>query len=169
MMINDEQLYELLAQEKIAYSYHEHLPVDTVEQAQKICTGLIGFHVKNLFLRDKKRNFKLFTIKEDCAIDLKKLSKQVNAQGNFSFSSPEDLMFYLGVKPGAVSAVGVLNDSDKKVEFFIDDRIINEEVVFIHPYRSDRTLGINGQDLINFISKHHGQPNFFNFALVERQ
>ena len=56
---------ELLAkfeEMKIRYKKYEHPPIFTVIDAKKYQKKMVGTHVKNLFLRDKKkRNFLLVT------------------------------------------------------------------------------------------------------------
>ena len=61
-----------------------------------------GAHIKNLYLRDrKKRNF-LVVAQEDRQIDLKSLGGQIGSD-RLSFGSADRLFEMLGVRPGAVS------------------------------------------------------------------
>ena len=70
---------------------------------------------KNLFVRDdKKRNYYLIAVKGDKRVDLKEFRRQHGLRG-LSFASADDLLAILGLIPGAVSPLGVLNDTQRRV------------------------------------------------------
>src|SRR3546814_6115281 len=77
--------------------------VFTVEESRALRGTLPGGHVKNLFLRDKKKRCWLVTAMEDRAIDLKDLKRRLGASGSLSFGNAELLLELLGVEPGAVT------------------------------------------------------------------
>ena len=56
-------LLDLLKEKNIIYQLFEHEPFFTVEESSKlkIDLNMQGAHTKNLFLRDKKRNFYLIS------------------------------------------------------------------------------------------------------------
>ena len=57
--------------------------------------------------------------------------------------------------PGAVTPLGLLNDKEKKVQFFIDkDFMSNQHLVGVHPNDNTATLWIKADDLIKIIKKH---------------
>jgi len=68
-----------------------HPPVFTVEQAKALRGELPGHHIKNLFLRNKKKAMWLVVCLEDRRIDLKALAITLDA-GRFSFGSASRLM-----------------------------------------------------------------------------
>ena len=67
-----------------------HPPVFTVEQAKALRGELPGHHIKNLFLRNKKKAMWLVVCLEDRQIDLKALAAALDA-GRFSFGSADRL------------------------------------------------------------------------------
>ena len=68
-----EQLIALLTSLQISFTTHTHPPLRTVEDAKAMRGDMAGAHIKNLYLRDrKKRNF-LVVAGEDRSIDLKSL------------------------------------------------------------------------------------------------
>ena len=108
--LTSETLYQLMDAEGLEYDVTEHPPLMTVEESRSIRGQLESAegHIKNLFLRNKKGKMWLLTVHEDRKIDLKATAAQL-AAGRFSFCSPERLMTYLGVKPGAVTPLAMLN------------------------------------------------------------
>jgi len=73
----------------IAYENHAHPPLHTVSESQTLRGSLPGAHVKNLFLRDKKKRIWLATVLEDRDVDLKALKRRLGASGSLSFGSPD--------------------------------------------------------------------------------
>ena len=144
-------IYSFLDQHGISYQRFDHPAVFTCEQAAELRTPMPGKDTKNLFLRDEKgkRHF-LVTVGHEKQVDLKAL-KQVFDTQKLSFASPERLKTYLGVEPGAVTLLGLVNDPDHAVEFFIDDAVWNAEVVCAHPLVNTATLCIPHEGLVTFL------------------
>ena len=105
----------------IAYGRADHAPVFTCDEADRaVPAELGGVHTKNLFLRDRKgsHHWLLVTMCEK-SVDLKTLSSRVGADG-FSLASPERLLRHLGLTPGAVTVLGLVNDPGHAVELLVD-------------------------------------------------
>ena len=128
----------------------EHAPLFTVEDSQNLRGEIDGGHTKNLFLKDKKGNYFLLTAEEDSVVNLKTLHKLLGGSSKFSFGKPEALNAYLGVVPGAVSALGVINDRENNVTFAIDQRLMRHEKINCHPLTNDATTTIMRGDLVEF-------------------
>ncbi|MEL6201898.1 MAG: prolyl-tRNA synthetase associated domain-containing protein [Pseudomonadota bacterium] len=135
----------------ISYKNHEHEPVFTVAESQALRDEISGGHTKNLFLKDKKGRYFLLTVGEDAEIDLKRIHTLIGAQGRVSFGKPEALMELLGVIPGAVTAFGVINDTENQVTLIFDEALMANEVVNCHPLRNDATTSIASTDLQTFV------------------
>ena len=85
-----ETLMRLLTSLDISYTTHTHPPLRTVEDAKTFRGDLQGAHIKNLYLRDrKKRNF-LLVAEEDKSIDLKALPGLIGSD-RLSFGSADRL------------------------------------------------------------------------------
>ena len=108
-MLSPQQLFARLAELGIAQRTVEHPAVFTVEEAKALRGDLPGHHVKNLFLRNKKEEMWLVVALEDRAIDLKRLGEVLGA-GRLSFGSAERLKRHLGVEPGSVTPLALIND-----------------------------------------------------------
>jgi Ala-tRNA(Pro) deacylase len=102
---------------------------------------------KNLFLRDKsgKRHI-LLILHNKKNVNLKQFAQE-NGYKNLSLASSERLQNYLGVEPGAVSILGLINDKKREVEVFIDEDVWGAKAITAHPLRNDMTLVISMDDI----------------------
>jgi len=136
----------------INYARHEHPPAATVEEAEKYWGNLRGVHCKNLFLRNWKGNRHYLVITATSTkIDLKELNKKLG-DDHLSFASPGRLEKYLGVKPGAVSPFGLINDVERRVEVVIDEALKKAEFLAFHPNVNTVTLEIDSADFSKFLA-----------------
>jgi len=164
---DDAGLFARLDQLGIACETHAHPPLFTVEQSRALRGDLPGAHIKNLFLRDKKRRMWLVTVLESREVDLKTLRRQVGAQGNLSFGNAELLMTHLGVIPGAVTPFAVINDRARNVTMVLDKALMDQPVVNAHPLRNDRTSALAADDLIRFLEAEGHPPVIIDFDAQE--
>lgn len=150
-MSEKQKVYDALDKLNIKYEVVEHEPVFTMEDMDRLGLPEKGTLCKNLFLRDSKgkRHF-LVTLDEKKNVDLKKLGKTLGG-GNLSFASEERLEKYLGLKQGAVSPFGLMNDSEHQVEFFIDKDLSREKKLGIHPLDNTATVFLSFKDLDKFL------------------
>jgi len=155
MITNKEQLFSMLKNSKLAYQLFDHPAVFTVEQAMQYCSHIPGSHVKNLFLRNKKKTFYcLITLKEEKRVDLSELGDLLEL-GRLSFASNEDLINILGVQPGSVTPVAIINDNAKRVKLFFDEDLLKNEEINIHPLENIATISMGLNDLLQFIENEN--------------
>ena len=115
-MLTKTDLFALLSVKNKDFQIHDHDPLFTVEDSENLRGEIKGAHTKNLFLKNKKNNFFLFSCDENAKVDLKQFSKSIDAK-NLSFANAEYLEQFLGIKPGSVSPFALLNDKDNVVKF----------------------------------------------------
>jgi Ala-tRNA(Pro) deacylase len=154
----DKDLFQFLDTLGIAYTTREHAPVFTVAESVALRDEIPGGHTKNLFVKDKKDNYFLMTVEEHAAVDLKTVHTVIGAASRVSFGKPEKLMEYLGVIPGAVTAFGAINDSERRVKIIIDEGLMAFDVINGHPLRNDATTSIGAKDLLRFIEATGHEP-----------
>jgi len=158
-----EQLLARLAALGIETRTVNHPPVFTVEESKALRGQLPGGHVKNLFLRDKKGALWLVVAEEDRRVDLKALAQRIGA-GKVSFASPERLMRHLGVAPGSVTPFGLINDREVEVRVVIDEALLAQDPVNVHPLTNDRTTAIAPKDLLRFIEACGHRPQVLDLG-----
>lgn len=143
-------IFEFLDTNHIVYQRVDHPAVFTCEEADRLVPSLPGAKTKNLFLRDGKgkRHFLLSTLPEK-SVDLKSLSHSLEVSG-LSLASADRLQKYLGLIPGAVTLLGVFNDSSKKVEVLIDEALWARDAFLCHPLVNTSTLVLSKQSLLKF-------------------
>ena len=93
-MLTKLKLLEILRGKSIDFQIHEHKALYTVKDSENLRGNISGYHSKNLFLKNKKDNFFLFSCDENAQVDLKKFSKSINGN-NLSFAKEEYLVKYL--------------------------------------------------------------------------
>ncbi len=147
----EDSLKLWLIKHDIHYILHTHPAVFTVTEAKEHCYHIPGTHCKNLFLKNKKsEQLYLITIQHDKRLDLSQFRKSIGAP-KVRFAGPEDLFEVLGITPGAVSPIGLVNDTNDRVIFIIDEQIWNAEEVCCHPNINTETLQISGSDFRKLI------------------
>lgn len=135
----------------IAVTTVAHPPLMTVADSQHLRGEIPGGHTKNLFLKDKKDNYFLLTVDEEAVVDLKTVHKTIGAASRLSFGKPEALMELLGVKPGAVTVFGAINDTEHKVRIIVDAGLMENAVINGHPLTNEATTSIAREDLVRFL------------------
>lgn len=155
-----EQLLGRLTELGIVATTHRHAPVFTVEEAQALKGDLPGAHTKNLFVRDKRGDMWLLVALHDRAVDLRAVALAVGARGRLSFGSPERLMRYLGVTPGAVTPFAVANDHGGAVRVLLDEGLRGQEIWNAHPLDNVMTTAVRGEDMIRFLEAEGHPPTW---------
>ncbi|MCY4309965.1 MAG: prolyl-tRNA synthetase associated domain-containing protein, partial [Rhodospirillaceae bacterium] len=100
-----------------------------MQESKSLRDRLPGGHVKNLFLRDKKKRVWLVVAEENRLIDLKTFKKRIGAQGSLSFGSSDLLMEVLGVTPGSVTPFGLVNDTKGRVTVILDEELVDLDLI----------------------------------------
>ena len=96
-MVTKLELFKILRGKSIEFQIHEHKALYSVEDSENLRGNIGGFHTKNLFLKNKKNSFFLFSCDEKAQVDLKQFSKSIEGK-NLSFAKEEYLNKYLQIK-----------------------------------------------------------------------
>ncbi len=159
-------LDQFLTERRISLPRHEHPAVMTVEESDRLVPALPGAKTKNLFLRDKKGlRHLLVTVPSKCAVDLNRLG-EVLGVGRLGFGSAERLARHLGITPGAVSLLALLNDTAHKVEFVIDRALWGADAIQAHPLVNTATMIIAHVDLERFLAATGHQPRIVDVPVI---
>ena len=135
----------------------EHKALFTVGESDELHARIAGGHTKNLFLKDAKDKVWLIVAEAHTSIDLKTLPKLIGS-ARLSFGRPELLMEVLGVAPGSVTALALINDTGRRVSVVVDRRLMEYEIVNCHPLVNTATTSIRRDDLIRFMEASGHTP-----------
>lgn len=153
-----------LAALDIDATIYRHPPLHTVAESQAQRGQMPGGHIKNLFVRDKKRRYWLVTVPEDAEIDLKALRHILGATGNLSFGAADALIEKLGVRPGAVTPFAVMNDNDGDVAFALERSLLETAPLNAHPLHNAATIAVAPNDLLRFVADCKHTPLLFGLG-----
>jgi Ala-tRNA(Pro) deacylase len=144
-------IYQFLATHDIAYERHDHPPVFTCEEAERFVPRLPATKIKNLFLRDRKGlSHFLVVVGYEKFVDLKGLASVLGVT-KLALASPERLRTHLGVDPGTVTLLGLVNDSKKMVHVIFDDDLWHSKAFQCHPLVNTSTLVISKNNISRFL------------------
>jgi len=144
-------IYQFLAEHGIEYERHDHPPVFTCEEADRLVPALPAAKTKNLFLRDRKgRRHFLIAVGYEKVVDLKALSSILGVS-KLGLASPERLKRYLGVDPGSVTILGVVNDLKQEVEVIVDEDLWSSKAFRCHPLVNTSTLVVSRENIRRFL------------------
>ncbi|MEZ7812862.1 MAG: prolyl-tRNA synthetase associated domain-containing protein [Paracoccaceae bacterium] len=154
--LSSDALLEKLQSWKISFNLFSHVPLNTVEDSKKVqgqfkSTAQGGGHIKNLYLRDHKKKNILVVAEQDRSINLTALKEKLGV-GRLSFGSADRLLETLGVRPGAVTPLSMINGVKQGVALFIDSDLQGCDTLYVHPLVNDRTISIKPKDLLAFMS-----------------
>ena len=158
--MHKQEIYTFLQQRNIWYEITEHEAVFNMEELSKIEVPYPESDAKNLFIcDDKKNNYYLITVKGNKIVDLKKFRTKYNTRP-LSFASEQDLMNIMNLTAGSVTPLGLLNDQDLKVTFYLDkDFLDNSQIIGVHPNDNTATVWLHVKDLLEIIKEHGNQVN----------
>ena len=151
--MNKQEVYAYLTEQKISYEVMEHRAVFNMEDLDALELPYPEWDAKNLFVRDdKKRNYYLITVRGDKRVDLKDFRRKHGLRA-LSFASPDELFSIMKLIPGAVTPLGILNDEERRVHFYLDQEF-QENKIGIHPNENTATIWLQADDLMRLILVH---------------
>ncbi|MCC0628688.1 prolyl-tRNA synthetase associated domain-containing protein [Clostridioides sp. ES-S-0108-01] len=149
--INETKIYSVLDKLNIEYDVVEHEAVYTAEQLVILDEITKGCQCKNLFLRNAKGNkYYLIVVKGEKQVDLNSLKDKIGSS-RLSFASPERLYNVLKILPGSVNPFSLINDTERKVELYIDKDVIKEDYLNFHPNINTKTVNISRKGFEEFL------------------
>ncbi len=151
--MNKEETYAFLKENNIEFEAVEHKAVFNMDELGTIELPHPEWEAKNLFVRDdKKRNYYLITVKGDKRVDLKDF-RQKHELRHLSFASADDLLEIMELTPGSVTPLGLLNDSECKVKFYLDAEF-EGGMIGVHPNDNTATVYMKADDVLRLIIEH---------------
>lgn len=156
-MMTKDRIYALLAERTLWHEVTEHPAVFNMAKVAQVPLPYPDSNAKNLFLRDdKKTHYYVVTVKGDERVNLKALRHRLGTRA-LCFASNEDLADKLGLFPGAVTPLGLLNNRDADVALYVDRRLATPDLIGLHPNDNTATVWMKTTDLMALI-REHGNP-----------
>jgi len=140
--------YDILDKLAIEYERTDHIAAMTMEDCLEIDRILDVVICKNLFLCNRqKTKFYLLMMPGDKTFKTKDLSHAIGSS-RLSFADPSDMEKYLDITPGAVSIMGLMNDTDNHVQLLIDRPVAESELLGCHPCVNTSSLRMKTSDVL---------------------
>lgn len=156
-----EKVLNKLNELNISYKEVEHTPVYTIEEMDALGNIFENAKIcKNLFVRDQKgkRHF-LVVLPEEKRAPLADIATKIGST-KLSFASPERLMKYLKLEPGAVTPLSVINDESSEVEVVFDEDLKKEELLGVHPCVNTATILLTPDDLEKYVVSNNNKLKY---------
>lgn len=148
-----QETLEYLDARGVEYILEEHPAVFNMEELRAIDLKYPDRDAKNLFVRDdKKTGWYLITVRGDRRVDLNGFRKKFGLR-RLSFASAEELLSVMGLIPGAVTPLGLLNDAERKVTLYLD-AAFSGGLIGVHPNDNTATVWLKAEDLTRLIREH---------------
>ena len=162
-MFGKQEVKAFLEEKSIPFEWVEHKAVYTIEEMEELGLESMDEIAKNLFLRDQKgkRHF-LVVVQGLKQVNLKELGEKLGTK--LSFASEERLEKYMGLKKGAVTPLGILNDENCAVEVYIDEDLCKLERIGVHPNDNTASVYLSPADLLNIIKEHGNSLEVLSFT-----
>lgn len=158
-----EELLARLDQMGLAQRTLWHEPVFRVDEGQHIKDELPGGHTKNLFLKDGKDQLWLISALGETAIDLKRLPAVIGS-GRLSFGSAALMQEVLGITPGSVTALALVNDTAHRLRFVLDAALARADPVNFHPMTNTATTALSQAGFRAFLASVGVTPTIVDFS-----
>lgn len=167
-MHTPDTLHAALTDLAIPHTIHRHKVLHTVADGEEVYPTMPGAHIKNLFVKDKKDNLFLITALNDRLLNLVTLGKHLGSKDRFSFGNEDLLYATLGVRPGSVTPLGLINAKPGSLRFILDEGILSATMVYAHPLQNDQSTGLAPADLMKAIHAWGHTPEVLDLGLFPR-
>ena len=161
-MMQKQEIYALLDSQSIWYEVTEHKAVYNMAEVSELDLPYPEANAQNLFVRDGKQGgYHLITARGDRRVDLKAFRQQSQIR-SLKFASPEELLEILGLIPGAVTPLGLLNDRERVVTLWMDQVFLEPPGrIGVHPNDNTATVWLKTEDLLHILRQHGNRVMLF--------
>ena len=160
------RLLAWMAENDVAQTTHDHPAVFRVEEGLELKAALPGAHTKNLFLKNKKKGrLWLISARQDTVIDLKRAPALIGSD-RLSFGNETLMWETLGVRPGSVTALGLINDTDRRVSFVLDQALWDADIVNFHPLTNTATTALDQAAFRKALALMEREPVVVDFSAL---
>lgn len=155
------RVYDALDAMGIAYDAIEHEPAAHIDRCREVMRSLNATVVKNIFLCPRNRSrFYLLLMRPEAKLRTSDISAQAGAS-RLGFAPEDKLAELLHEKPGSISPMGLIFDSNHAVTVLVDDALRDDARLAFHPCDNTRSLAMSGADFFNVFLKQLGYAPVF--------
>ncbi|SBS92124.1 conserved Plasmodium protein, unknown function, partial [Plasmodium ovale curtisi] len=159
--IESQKLFDELKELNINYKEVKHGKVNSIKEILDLNLEKSENVIKNLFLKDKKKNYFYLCVANWKKLDLKNVSTQLKTS-NLRFVDDENLKNILNVNPGSLTPFSIKSDKDNIVKLYFDEDIKSMDEVIIHPMHNYSCIYVKTSDVIKYCDLHNHTPEFIN-------
>ena len=162
------QVYDLLDRLGIDYVRTDHAAAMTMADCMEIDRALHILICKNLFLCDRrKKAFYLLMMPGDKVFKTRDVSHQIGSS-RLSFADAADMERLLHVSPGSVSVMGLMHDTENRVQLLMDRPVAESPLLGCHPCVNTSSLRMQTCDVLDtFLPAVHHAPVFVDLPDYE--
>ena len=152
------RVYDFLDSLGIEYFRLDHAPAFGSEE--ELCREIeesLGARIcKNLFLANRQRTkFYMLMIPDHKVFRSSDISKQAGSS-RLHFAESEYMEVLIDCSSGSASVMGLMNDTEHRVQLLVDDDVLNSEYVGCHPCINTSSLRIRSGDIFDKFVKATG-------------
>ena len=152
------RVYDFLDILGIEYFRLDHAPAFGSEE--ELCREIeesLGARIcKNLFLANRQRTkFYMLMIPDHKVFRSSDISKQAGSS-RLHFAESEYMEELIDCSSGSASVMGLMNDTEHRVQLLVDDDVLNSEYVGCHPCINTSSLRIRSGDIFDKFVKATG-------------
>lgn len=140
--------YDILEKLDIPFTGIDHDAAGTADDCVEV-ENTLGIEIyKNLFLRNgSKTEFYLLVMPSIKKFVTKDVSKQIGSS-RLSFAEADHMEKFLNITPGSVSILGLMNDTEHKIQLLMDREVFESEYFGCHPCINTSSLKIKTSDML---------------------
>ncbi len=162
------RVYEVLERLRIPYERFTHDPAMTMADYETLDAGKDAAHCKNLFLTNRQgTQFYLMLVVGDKPYQASRISRQLGVS-RLSFGTSEQLLHTLGLAPGSVTPMGLLNDTAHTVHVLLDRDVADWENIIVHPNVNTASIVLKTADLMRFLNHCGNHVTYVHVQAEER-
>ena len=164
----ENRVYDLLEELSIPFVRIDHDAMNTIDECQDV-DKFLGVEIcKNLFLcNSQKTKFYLLLMPGHKKFKTKVLSKQIGS-ARLSFADDDHMKEFLGLTPGSVSIMGLMNDPENHVKLLIDSDVLKDEYFGCHPCINTTSMKLKTSDIMEkFLPAVHHEPTIVDLPWEE--
>lgn len=154
----EQRVYDYLDRLQIPYQRVDHPAAMTMEACEAANNALGGCICKNLLLCNRQcTDFYLLLMPGDKPFKTKELSKQIGSS-RLSFADGAYMEEFLDITPGSLSLLGLINDTNNRVQLLVDEDVLKGEYIGCHPCINTSTLRLLTADVLKTLIPAMGHP-----------